>query len=371
MGVQIDITGLPQERIVFGPSPLAELSAALHVLSEPAHHPGAHGWVTTTAAALKPDLQSRLVEAEFLWRSTRSDILLPRRPMPSATLAQELDELDQLDDQTFVDAALEINTAGCELRTAGGRSPLVDAAARDAALERASARGPRQRDFAHHLLTDPGGVRAWIRRLLEDCEQAFFADAWERVRPQLAADAREKTDLLRHRSLGDALRAVSPAVALEEDPRGRRITVDTLAHARTDAVQPGVEPGLTFVPTAFGRPHLIVRHAPGWRPVVEYPVATAELRPGPGTSELMEKRLTALAHPARIRLCWALARAPYTTTELAKGFGMTAAEVSRHLKALRQAEMLTTRRHGRYVQYQLDVTVVARLGSDFLESILR
>ena len=32
---------------------------------------------------------------------------------------------------------------------------------------------------------------------------------------------------------------------------------------------------------------------------------------------------------------------------------------------------ITTRRRGRYVLHQLDVGVVARLGSDFLEGILR
>ncbi|MEU7579869.1 DUF5937 family protein [Streptomyces sp. NPDC041068] len=371
MSVDIVITGLPEERIVFGPSPLAELGAALHVLSEPGHHPGLHGWATTTAAGLKPDLLSRMSEAEFLWRSTRSDILLPKRAMPSATLAEELDEVDELDDETYVAAALEINASGCTLRGGGGRSPLVDDDARDAALERASARGPRQLDFAHHLLKDPASVRAWTRRLLEDCNEAFFADVWQRVRLQLAADAREKTDLTRRKSLADALKAVSPTVTLKEDARGRSIRIDKLTSGSTEATQPGVDPGVTFVPSAFGWPHLIVRHAPGWRPLVEYPVSTPELRPGPGASELAEKRLMALAHPVRIRLCWALARAPYTTSELAKGFDLTAPEVSRHLKALREAGMLTTQRHGRYVQHQLDVTVVARLGSDFLESILR
>ncbi|MFI5940450.1 DUF5937 family protein [Streptomyces uncialis] len=371
MSVDIDITGLPQERVTFGPSPLAELGAALHVLSESGHHPGLRGWAASTAAGLEPDLLSRMSEAEFLWRSTRSDILLPGRPAPSATLARELDMVDELDDETYVGAALEINAAGCELRGAGGRSPLVDDAARDAALERASARGPRQLGFAQRLLRDPAAARAWIRRLLEDCDEAFFAGVWQRVLPQLSADAAEKGELLRRRSLTDALKAVSPTVALEEDARGRRITVDKLSHARADAAQQGVDPGVTFVPSAFGWPHLIVRHAPGWRPVVGYPVASPEVRPGPGTSELVEKRLMALAHPVRIRLCWELARAPCTTSELAKGFGMTAPEVSRHLKALREAGMLTTTRHGRYVQHQLDVGVVARLGGDFLEAILR
>ncbi|MFP8945255.1 DUF5937 family protein [Streptomyces fenghuangensis] len=369
MSVVIDITGLPDEHFVFSPSPLAELSAALHALSEPSHHPGLHGWTTTTLAGLEPDLAGRLSEADILWRSTRSDILLPNRPRPGATLAEELDHVDAMDDERYVRAALEINCSADY--SEGGPSPLVDEEARRRALERAAARGPGQLDFVRHLLADPPAVRAWIRRLLEDCDRAFFADTWQRVRGQLAADARHKTDLLRHKGLVEALAAASPAIAVEEDGGGRRLVVDKLAQSRTTAVDPAVGPGVTLVPTAFGWPHLVVLHAPGWRPVIEYPVASRELRAGPDSVEVMERRLEALAHPVRVRLCRSLARAPYTTGELASGLGITAPEVSRHLKVLRNAGLLTTRRHGRYVQHRLDVTVVARLGSDFLEAVLR
>lgn len=86
MSVTIDITGLPHERLFFAPSPLAELTSMLHVLAEPAHHPALHGWATGTATALKPGLADRLLEADFLWRSSRADFLVPGRP--AATLAR-------------------------------------------------------------------------------------------------------------------------------------------------------------------------------------------------------------------------------------------------------------------------------------------
>lgn len=72
-----------------------------------------------------------------------------------------------------------------------------------------------------------------------------------------------------------------------------------------------------------------------------------------------------------MRLCRQLARSSFTTTELARTHSMTAPEISRHLAVLRKAGLTTTRRRGRYVLHQLDVTMVARLGSDFLEGILR
>ncbi|MFE6778736.1 DUF5937 family protein [Streptomyces sp. NPDC057702] len=364
MSVTIDIAGLPPERIVFAPSPLAELGAALHALSEPAHHPGLHNWTTATACALKPDLADRLQEADFLWRTTRSDIMLP--PTPGATLAEDLDQLDLMPEEEFVTAALEISCAASYGRARP--SPLHDADERDRTRERAAARGPCQAAFVERILADPPAVRAWLRRLFEDCEQAFFADTWQRVRVQLAADARHKAEVLRHKGLAEALAEVSPALSL--DTERQRIVADKLATGQTSALLPGERAGVTFVPSAFGWPHLLVLHAPGWRPVVHYPVSSPEL-PRPQALELVQLRLEAVAHPVRMMLCRTLSRGTHTTGELANAHGITAPEVSRHVAVLKKAGLLTTRRRGRYVQHQLDLTAVARMGTDFLEAVLR
>ncbi|MEV6397314.1 DUF5937 family protein [Streptomyces sp. NPDC051907] len=365
--MSIDIAGLPPERIVFDISPLAELGVALHALAEPGHHPGLHGWATATSASLKPDLADRLHEADFLWRSTFSDVFMPFAGLPAgeggstgATIGEELDMLDRLDEERFVAAALEF--------TCSSQYGVGGPVRRDRALELAATRGPKQLDFTRRLLDDPASVRAWIRRLFEDCDQAFFADTWRRVRTQLAADARHKTEILRHKGLAEALHAVSPALSLDAD--GDRICADKLADGRTTAVDPAVGAGVSFVPSSFGWPHLMVLHAPGWRPVVHYPVGSPEL-PGAAPVELLKLRMEALAHPMRLRLCRNLARAPYTTSELADSYGITAPEVSRHLAVLKKAGLISTRRRGRYVLHQLDVSAVARLGSDLLEMVLR
>ncbi|NUT35329.1 MAG: helix-turn-helix transcriptional regulator [Hamadaea sp.] len=352
MAISIDITGVPQERFLFAPSPLAELTSMLHALSEPGHHPALHGWVAATSASLKPHLSERLIEADFLWRSSRADFFVPSRP--HATLAEELDDIDRLDDEAYVSSAL--------LTTTCGAAKLYRRFSREKALERALARGPRQAEFAERLLADPPRVRAWVRRLLEDCEQAFFAESWARVQHRLAADSRQKADLLAHRGLSAVLDAVSPSVSLEGD----RIVIDKLQNNATSAHGSGV----TFLPTAFGHPHLLVVHAPGWRPVIQYPVAEPGV-PQPISLQLVQRRIDALAHPVRRRLARTLARGSHTTGELADAWQLTAPEVSRHLAVLKKAGLVTVSRRGRYVLYQLDLTVCARLGADFVEAVLR
>ncbi|AJE83264.1 putative transcriptional regulator [Streptomyces albus] len=367
MSVTIDITGLPTDRITVAISPLGELGMALHALAEPAHHPALQGWATAVSARLEPGLADRLCEVDFLWRATISDVFLPfaalpGQSLPGATLAEELDLLDKLTDQQFVDAALEVS---CGV-SYGRLAPhiLADAAARDRALELVSARGPRRACFAQRLIEDPPRIRAWFRRLMEDCEEAFFADTWARLRHQLAADARHKAELLRHKGLGPALAATSTAVSLDEE--AGRISVDklTVGHARA------AESGLALVPTSLGGPHLLVLHRHGWRPVLHYPLAASGMA-ALSSVDLLSRRMAALAHPVRMRLCRYLARGPYTTGELADAHGLTPPEVSRHLASLRKAGLLTTQRRGRYVQYQLDLGVVARLGGEFIEGVLR
>ncbi|MFI8192902.1 DUF5937 family protein [Streptomyces sp. NPDC085946] len=368
MSVRIDITGLRPERIAVVPSPLAELGMALHALSEPGHHPGLQAWVTGVTARLDSHLADRMCEADFLWRTTFSDLFLPcagvpgGRTLPGATLAEELDLLDKLTDEEFVDAALEFT---CALPySTPGPTALSDAGARRRALELAAARGPQQLRFTERLLADPPRIRAWLRQFLRDCDEAFFAEAWSRLRHRIAADTRHKTDLLRHKGLAGALAAVSPAVTLDE--AAGRITVDKLGEGRT-ATGDG---GLLLVPTSLGWPHLMVLHRYGWQPVLHYPVGSPELA-SPASVEQLALRMTALSHPVRMRMCRHLARSAHTTSELAQAHGVTAPEISRHLAVLKKAGLITTRRRGRYVLHQLDVAVVARLGSDFLEGILR
>ncbi|MEV4472157.1 DUF5937 family protein [Nonomuraea salmonea] len=358
MTVRIDISGLPAERLRFAASPLAELTAMLHVLAEPGHHPQLAGRAADVWAGLRPELAERLREAEFLWRSSRADFLVPARPRP--TLAEELDDVDLIDDETYVTAAL-VTTCGSNRVHFGAPSPLTDATARERALDLAQARGALQEAFAERLLADPAAVRARVRQTLEQCADAFFDAAWADVAVRLATDLRLKNDLLRRQGIAAALASVSEALTLA--PGGDRIEVDKLQDNATTA-----RGGLTFLPTVFGHPHLVVIHAPGWQPVVQYPVARTTQ---PVPLDTVTQRLEALAHPVRLRLLRTLARGPHTTGELADAWALTPPEVSRHLAVLRRAGLLTSRRDGRYVRYTVNVPDLTALGSDLLTAVLR
>lgn len=162
MTLRIDITSVPPERLRFAASPLAELTAMLHVLASPEHHPQLAAWAAGVRAALRPELAERLQEAEFLWRSSRADFLLPAAPR--ATLAAELDDVDGLDDDAYVTSAL-VTTCGSNRLLFAGPSPLADDAARERALDRAQARArSRRRSPNVSWRTRPPSGRGCARR---------------------------------------------------------------------------------------------------------------------------------------------------------------------------------------------------------------
>nr|WP_199533196.1 DUF5937 family protein [Renibacterium salmoninarum] len=171
MSVTIDVAGVANEGFLFAPSPLAELGSALHLLVEPAHHAPQQDWIRRSIELIEPDLMDRMLTADFLWRTSRADMLLPSNP--GASLADELDALDCLSDETWVNAALITSSSGVVPLLENLKSPLVDENARRIARERATVRGQRQLEFVDFVLANPAAVLPWVRQLLEDCEASF------------------------------------------------------------------------------------------------------------------------------------------------------------------------------------------------------
>jgi DNA-binding transcriptional ArsR family regulator len=360
MTVSIDVTGVPPGAFAFSPSPLAELGSVLHALVEPDHHPEQSGWLTVIRAGLDPALLERILDADYLWRTSRADTLLPATPR--ATLAEELADWDEIDDDAWVRAALITSSCGSLAARPELGSPLTDPRALALARERAVARGSRQLAFVDTIVADPARARTRITALLNDCAGAFFDGIWRRIASTLEAEARRRRDQLDTLGLSPTLASISSALRSTE----RRVEVDKLLDSYTTAAS-----GLTFIPTIFGRPHLLVVHTPGWRPVVQYPLTGARVSDSPATLDVLQQRLHALDHPVRLRIARSLISTPRTTSELAETWQLTRPEISRHLALLRAAGLLTAVRNGRYVAHQLDAAAVARIGDDLIDALLR
>lgn len=80
--------------------------------------------------------------------------------------------------------------------------------------------------------------------------------------------------------------------------------------------------------------------------------------------DLSATRLKALGHPVRLGIALRLAVEPDTCAcDFTEVFGISQPTVSQHLKVLRDARLVTTRRQGTQICYSLDPKGVAELRS--------
>ena len=69
----------------------------------------------------------------------------------------------------------------------------------------------------------------------------------------------------------------------------------------------------------------------------------------------------ALSDPTRREILNLLKRGDLSAGEIADRFDMTAATISHHLSVLKQADLIQDRREGKYIYYQLNLSVFEEL----------
>jgi DNA-binding transcriptional ArsR family regulator len=74
------------------------------------------------------------------------------------------------------------------------------------------------------------------------------------------------------------------------------------------------------------------------------------------------KYLKALADPVRLRIVESLRAGEMSVTDIATLLEIDIANVSHHLRVLHHADVVTTKREGKFIYYSLDPTIFAKTG---------
>ena len=74
-----------------------------------------------------------------------------------------------------------------------------------------------------------------------------------------------------------------------------------------------------------------------------------------------QQSFKALADPTRRHILELLREGPLTAGEIGGRFPMTAATISHHLSVLREAGLVLDERRGKYIYYELNMTVMDEL----------
>ncbi|GII77705.1 transcriptional regulator [Sphaerisporangium rufum] len=196
---------------------------------------------------------------------------------------------------------------------------------------------PRRRALA----ADPAGRLAKLIAEIEVYWELALAPYWARIRAVLDADVYHRARQAAERGVGHLFDDLHSSLSWDDNTL-------RLVRKQCQMTRETPGPGLLLVPSAFAsqslswiRPPLI--------PQVAYRARGTgtlwEQRPSPRTDAI-----AAVIGRSRTLLLAELA-APASTTELARRTGISAAGVSQHLTALREAGLVSTHRAGRFVLY--------------------
>jgi DNA-binding transcriptional ArsR family regulator len=346
MAIRFHLPANALDRVAFAYSPLLEAALSLHVLVEPKHHPLQHEWVRAMRA-LKPALRREVGAFSFLYRTTLADVFLPSPSEEYRDFGLEVERLRRLDQRTV---AYELTRP---LHDHGGAEPrdprLDDADVRASVLRSAELHGPESVRVAQALLEDPVAVARRLATLLESYWEAAFAAEWEQLEPRLAAAVTEAGRQLADDGVYSLLLRLAPQ--LRVDAGREEFGIDVRHEHR---VEVGDDQTLVLAPSYFVWPHVRVNCDQPWPLTLVYPagfVLGAARRELPSGDFL--RSLRAVADATRLRALKLIAERPRSTQELARLIGISEAGLSKHLRLMAHAGLLTTRREGYYVLYSL------------------
>ncbi|USX55662.1 DUF5937 family protein [Lentzea sp. HUAS12] len=281
----------------FAVSPLNELTLSLRVLKNPAKYPLHLPW----ARGIR-DVDAEVLLALSTERGWTPDFLSPRPTTPFTRIEDEF-----------------------------------------AALRETSTRAMR-RDFRALFGGVPDALRDRHRVLgaLESYWHTALSGQWERMRAVLETDIAHRGRAMAQHGLAVMLSGISERITFTSPVVQVRI-----AGAPPRRVEAGGH-GLTLVPSVFAR-RTAVPVDPGAPPLLIYSARGAGTVWETGRCRGPEA-LAGVLGQVRADLLAELAQ-PRSSTDIARRTGVTTSAVNQHLRALRDAGLLASQRHGRSVVY--------------------
>ena len=322
-------------------SPVIEAIFSLHVLTHPRHHPLQHEWVRVTRR-LPTELRRRI--AEFSWAY---DGYMPTLASPAGQYASFEDELESL--RALGERQLRVELLR-PFALEFPRTPgvLEEPNVRNLILERAIAHGADAERLARLALEDPRAVLSQFAEVLSAYWEHAFEPEWGRLEPLLADTVTEAGRDLATAGPHAFLSKINPRVGADRDDG--YLWIDKMPDADLSLAERGQ---LVVVPSAYIWPHLGVE-VDETLPSIVYPAPfmTEEARPRIPPQELL-RVLRALGDDTRLRALRLIAERPRSTQELAQLVRVSESALSKHLRLMTEAGILTAHRQGYYVLYEI------------------
>jgi DNA-binding transcriptional ArsR family regulator len=339
----------------FALSPVSEATLSLHVLLFPKHHALQHPWVRAmhrVSPALKREIQALV----WLYQDAMPDCILPSGIGDRPSFEEQLARIRALPEEVAVYDLARPLFFWVEAN-GGGPDRLADPETQKLVLKRAATASPDTAEAAELIFADPGALRSRFLDLLERYWEEAFAREWERLEPLLVEEIEEAQEVLGENGVF-ALLDRHPELELDRD---EGLIVRRSSHEHE--VRVTRERPLVLVPSAYVWPHVRANCEEPWPLALVYAARFARVGLERAPEQLVQS-LRALGDETRLRALRLIAERPRSTEELAPLVGLSESGLSKHLRVLAEADLVTTRRQGYYVLYTLNHRALDRLPAE-------
>jgi len=358
--ISINLENTRRTDVSVGLSPLAELMASLHILAEPDHHAEARGWAGKTAAGIDGELWSELRRFSPLWARYRMRLFFPQQKVLNRSIDEEIQELHGTAEDLFVPSMANAIRGRATVWT--GAAHVLNSKSWLAECEHKSF---NRGDLAYSLLANQQHFRDDLAAVLDKARKSFFDSDWEIARPSLEKVANQINEALTDTNIADMVASVAQMAT-------RRSGTQTVAF---DKLQSGAATvgsrGLLLIPSLRTWPHVMVKMDADLPVAVQFMAQEAQRPSSSPSQQEVRRRLAVLSEPGRWELCRHLIGESITTSELARRTHQTEPAVSRHLKLLREAGLVSSQRDGRQVFHRMHPAVITQLSQDALNALMR
>jgi len=361
LSIKLRLPAVDSDRVVVGVSPMSEACTSLHVLLHPWAHPLQHPWVREMRS-LRADLKRDVRAWGFVYDSAAPDCFLPPNARSELTFDASLELLEAMEPQRAVYELVRPFFFYSQPASADIEA-LEDPKVHEFIRSRVDRYFPECRELLELALADPAELQRRAVAFLRRYWRESFAETWAELEPRLRAEAEE---LRAEVSAGRLFERLEPFRAeLRTDARTGLLERQSRHEHEVEVTR---ERPLLLLPSAYVWPHVRVNCDPPWPLALILPASfvAADAQRAPAPQPLVSA-LKAAADPVRLQVLRLVTQRPRTTEELAPLVGLSVSGLSKHLRALTDAELVTSTRDGWYVLYSADRARVAALSAELLD----
>lgn len=343
MSFSLHISNLSPEQIAFSYSAAHETMMALHVFHDCKHHPLHIQWVINARKKIKPSLKQEIQAFSFLYKRPVVTFWALQGNAAFQSFEEGLNELNSESVDYFLKAILDtlLNRKG------SSADFFHDLQWQQDFIQFTSNHYHDSKEIILALIKNPESIRQRFINMLEEFWNHSVKSEWDRIEELFLKDIAFRGKMLGNEGVLRLLENLSNEIDSNPNEKKaviRRITKEDIYFTEEDE--------LLLTPTYFAWPHLFIKLHP--IVAINYPIRENErdaARPLP--PEDLLKFFQSLGDFSRLQIIKYLSQKPRSTRELAGLMGMTEGAISKHIRLLKDAGLVDSKRESYYVFYYL------------------